>query len=136
MSLERHLIQGEMPLCAICLSQHVFFFFMICFILGYKHLLYAFSALLKSTGLRSDGRIDDRTFWINYVSPLPTPLVIPLVYPRMIAIHDLNEKVCRFLDIDKLPSLLIKCVSSCLIFNAESSGVRRFHYSHCHSTFQ
>ncbi|KAG8388134.1 hypothetical protein BUALT_Bualt02G0094300 [Buddleja alternifolia] len=49
-------------------------------------------ALLKSTGLRSDGRIDDRSFWINYVLPLPTPLVIPLVYPRMIAIHDLDEK--------------------------------------------
>ncbi|KAL8474498.1 hypothetical protein ACS0TY_031090 [Phlomoides rotata] len=49
-------------------------------------------ALLKSTGLRSDGRIDDRSFWINYVSPLPTPLVIPLVYPRMIAIHELDEK--------------------------------------------
>ncbi|KAK6127818.1 hypothetical protein DH2020_038455 [Rehmannia glutinosa] len=51
-----------------------------------------FSALLKSTGLRSDGRIDDRSFWINYVSPLPTPLVIPLVYPRMVAIHDIGEK--------------------------------------------
>lgn len=49
-------------------------------------------ALLKSNGLRSDGRIDDRSFWINYVSPLPTPLVMPLVYPRMIAIHDLDEK--------------------------------------------
>ncbi|KAI3455105.1 hypothetical protein Pfo_011768 [Paulownia fortunei] len=49
-------------------------------------------ALLKSIGLRSDGRIDDRSFWMNYVSPLPTPLVIPLVYPRMIAIHDLDEK--------------------------------------------
>ncbi|XP_051115732.1 protein transport protein Sec24-like At4g32640 [Andrographis paniculata] len=49
-------------------------------------------ALLKSNGLRSDGRIDDRSFWINFVSPLPTPLVIPLVYPRMISIHDLDEK--------------------------------------------
>ncbi|KAK4486180.1 hypothetical protein RD792_008849 [Penstemon davidsonii] len=49
-------------------------------------------ALLKSSGLRTDGKIDDRSFWINYVSPLPTPLVIPLVYPRMIAIHDLEEK--------------------------------------------
>ncbi|KZV15101.1 protein transport protein Sec24-like [Dorcoceras hygrometricum] len=49
-------------------------------------------ALLKSSGLRSDGRIDDMSFWINYVSPLPTPLVIPLVYPRMIGIHDLDEK--------------------------------------------
>ncbi|KAL0425234.1 UNVERIFIED_CONTAM: protein transport protein Sec24-like [Sesamum radiatum] len=49
-------------------------------------------ALMKSTGLRSEGRIDDRSFWINHVSPLPTPLIIPLVYPRMIAIHDLDEK--------------------------------------------
>ncbi|KAL7152742.1 hypothetical protein ABFS83_04G118700 [Erythranthe nasuta] len=49
-------------------------------------------ALLKSTGLRSDGRIDDRSFWISNVSPLPTPSVIPLVFPRMIAIHDLDDK--------------------------------------------
>lgn len=52
-----------------------------------------FSALIKSTGLRTDGRIDDRSFWINYVSPLSTPLAIPLVYPRMVAIHDLDSKV-------------------------------------------
>ncbi|KAL7114466.1 hypothetical protein ACP275_04G122500 [Erythranthe tilingii] len=49
-------------------------------------------ALLKSTGLRSDGRIDDRSFWISNVSPLPTHSVIPLVFPRMIAIHDLDDK--------------------------------------------
>ncbi|KAL1541771.1 Protein transport protein Sec24B [Salvia divinorum] len=49
-------------------------------------------ALLKSHGLSSDGRIDERSFWLNYVSPLPTPSVIPLIYPRMIAIHDLDEK--------------------------------------------
>ncbi|KAL5542489.1 hypothetical protein UlMin_010199 [Ulmus minor] len=49
-------------------------------------------ALLKSTGLRTDVRIDDRSFWINYVSSLSTTLAIPLVYPRMIAIHDLNTK--------------------------------------------
>nr|CAN70226.1 hypothetical protein VITISV_020350 [Vitis vinifera] len=48
-------------------------------------------ALIKSIGLRTDGRIDDRSFWINYVSPLSTPLAIPLVYPRMMAIHDLNS---------------------------------------------
>ncbi|XP_052206582.1 protein transport protein Sec24-like At4g32640 [Diospyros lotus] len=49
-------------------------------------------ALLKSTGLRTDGRIDDRSFWINYVSSLSTPLAIPLVYPRMISIHNLDLK--------------------------------------------
>lgn len=41
----------------------------------------------------SDGRIDDRSFWINYVSNLSTPLTIPLVYLRMRAIHNLDEKV-------------------------------------------
>ncbi|XP_015571531.2 protein transport protein Sec24-like At4g32640 isoform X1 [Ricinus communis] len=45
-------------------------------------------ALMKSTGLRTDGRIDDRSFWINYVLSLSAPLAIPLVYPRMVAIHD------------------------------------------------
>ncbi|XP_039056227.1 protein transport protein Sec24-like At4g32640 [Hibiscus syriacus] len=45
-------------------------------------------ALIKSTGLRNDGRIDDRSFWFNYVSSLSTPLAVPLVYPRMFAIHN------------------------------------------------
>ncbi|KAM3373711.1 hypothetical protein P3S68_012425 [Capsicum galapagoense] len=49
-------------------------------------------ALVKSTGLRTDGQIDSRSFWINYVSPLSTPLAIPLVYPRLIAIHKLDTK--------------------------------------------
>ncbi|KAI8017070.1 Protein transport protein Sec24-like [Camellia lanceoleosa] len=49
-------------------------------------------ALVKSTGLRTDGRIDDRSFWISYVSSLCTSMAIPLVYPRMMAIHDLNSK--------------------------------------------
>ncbi|CAN4101219.1 unnamed protein product [Withania somnifera] len=49
-------------------------------------------ALIKSTGLRTDGQIDSRSFWINYVSPLSTPLAIPLVYPRLIAIHELDTK--------------------------------------------
>ena len=48
---------------------------------------------MKSTGLRSDGRIDERSIWINYVSALSTPLAIPLVYPRMVAIHNLGSKV-------------------------------------------
>ncbi|CAN7022267.1 unnamed protein product [Brassica rapa subsp. trilocularis] len=47
-------------------------------------------ALTKGVGLRSDGRIDDRSFWINHVSSLSTPLAIPLIYPRMIAVHDLD----------------------------------------------
>lgn len=74
-------------------------------------------ALLKSNGLRLDGRIDDRSFWLNYVSPLPTPSVIPLIYPRMIAIHDLGEKVCNlplcgiimFLNIYLSHLLMLEC---------------------------
>nr|WDD38968.1 transport protein Sec24 [Fagopyrum tataricum] len=49
-------------------------------------------ALLKSTGLRNDGRIDDRSFWVNYVSFVSAPLAVPLVYPRMISVHDLVSK--------------------------------------------
>ncbi|KAL3504260.1 hypothetical protein ACH5RR_034101 [Cinchona calisaya] len=49
-------------------------------------------ALIKSKGLRTDARIDDRSFWINYVAHLSIPLAIPLVYPRMIAIHELGSK--------------------------------------------
>ncbi|KAK4765115.1 hypothetical protein SAY86_026205 [Trapa natans] len=49
-------------------------------------------ALLKSAGLRPDGKIDDRSFWVNIVSSISAPLAIPLVYPRMISIHDLKTK--------------------------------------------
>ncbi|KAL5194661.1 Protein transport protein Sec24-like [Glycine soja] len=49
-------------------------------------------ALTKSTGLRTEGKIDERSFWINYVSSISAPLAIPLVYPRMMAIHDLDSK--------------------------------------------
>ncbi|XVF64559.1 hypothetical protein PTKIN_Ptkin09bG0178500 [Pterospermum kingtungense] len=49
-------------------------------------------ALIKSTGLWNDGRIDDRSFWINSVSSLSTPLAVPLVYPRMFATHNLDSK--------------------------------------------
>ncbi|MCD7447266.1 hypothetical protein HAX54_026385 [Datura stramonium] len=47
-------------------------------------------ALIKSTGLRTDGQIDNRSFWINYVSPLSVSLAFPWVHPRLIAIHELN----------------------------------------------
>lgn len=59
----------------------------------FSPLSFNFSGLLKSCGLQADGRIDDRSFWINYVSHLSTHLTIPLVYPRMMAIHNLDEKV-------------------------------------------
>ncbi|XP_012441862.2 protein transport protein Sec24-like At4g32640 [Gossypium raimondii] len=49
-------------------------------------------ALIKCGGLRNDGRIDDRFFWFNYVSSLSTPLAIPLVYPRMFAILNVDTK--------------------------------------------
>ncbi|XP_077226651.1 protein transport protein SEC24 C-like [Tasmannia lanceolata] len=49
-------------------------------------------ALVKSIGLRTDGRIDDRSYWVSHVSSLSTPLVVPLVYPRMMAIHNLVSK--------------------------------------------
>ncbi|XP_058078018.1 protein transport protein SEC24 C-like isoform X2 [Magnolia sinica] len=49
-------------------------------------------ALAKSTGLRSDGRIDDRSYWVSHVASLSTALAIPLVYPRMMAIHNLASK--------------------------------------------
>ncbi|TQD71531.1 hypothetical protein C1H46_042933 [Malus baccata] len=35
-------------------------------------------ALIKSTGLRSDGKIDERSFWINHVSSLSVPLAVPM----------------------------------------------------------
>ncbi|KAJ6725645.1 SEC24-RELATED PROTEIN [Salix purpurea] len=49
-------------------------------------------ALIKSTGLKVDGRIDDRSFWISYVSSVSTTLAIPLVHPKMIAIHNLDSQ--------------------------------------------
>ncbi|XP_060212473.1 protein transport protein SEC24 C-like isoform X2 [Lycium barbarum] len=49
-------------------------------------------ALVKGTGLRTDGQIDNRSFWINYVSSLSVSLAGPWVLPRLIAIHNLNTK--------------------------------------------
>ncbi|KAF9594960.1 hypothetical protein IFM89_035530 [Coptis chinensis] len=46
-------------------------------------------ALIKSIGLRSDVRVDDQAYWINRVTFLPVPSTVPLVYPRMLAIHNL-----------------------------------------------
>lgn len=65
-------------------------------------------ALTKSVGLRTDGRIDDRSFWINYVSSISTPLAVPLVYPRMISVHDLDAKVwCGYIQLISLFQALI-----------------------------
>ncbi|KAG6513913.1 hypothetical protein ZIOFF_024250 [Zingiber officinale] len=53
---------------------------------------YLSGALVKSIGLRNDGRLDDRCYWVSHVMSLSISLAIPLVYPRMISIHDLTEK--------------------------------------------
>ncbi|WCJ18657.1 Sec23/Sec24 protein transport family protein [Euphorbia peplus] len=49
-------------------------------------------ALIKSIGLRIDGKIDERSYWITYVSSVSVPLAIPLVHPRMIPVHDLDTQ--------------------------------------------
>ncbi|KAG9454824.1 hypothetical protein H6P81_007728 [Aristolochia fimbriata] len=46
-------------------------------------------ALVKSIW---QGRIDDRSYWVSHVGSLSTTLAIPLVYPRMIAVHELLSK--------------------------------------------
>lgn len=50
-------------------------------------------ALIKSIGLRNDGRLDDRSYWVSHVASLSILLAVPLVYPRMISLHDLTSKV-------------------------------------------
>lgn len=52
-----------------------------------------FSALVKSVGLRTDGRLDDRSYWISLVSSVSVVLAVPLVFPRLIPIHDLTSRV-------------------------------------------
>ncbi|KAG1331481.1 Protein transport protein Sec24-like [Cocos nucifera] len=49
-------------------------------------------ALVKSIGLRNDGRLDDRSYWVSRSASLSIPMAFPLVYPRMISIHDLASK--------------------------------------------
>ncbi|MED6150036.1 hypothetical protein PIB30_068249 [Stylosanthes scabra] len=81
-------------------------------------------ALTKSTGLRTDGKIDERSFWINYVSSLSCPLAIPLVYPRMVAIHDLDSKLCdeklKCEHISEEGIYLLENGHDCLIYVGES----------------
>lgn len=48
--------------------------------------------LTKSIGLRTDARLDDRSYWVNRAASLAVSLGVPFVYPRMISIHDLNSK--------------------------------------------
>nr|CAD1831562.1 unnamed protein product [Ananas comosus var. bracteatus] len=49
-------------------------------------------ALIKSIGLRNDGRLDDRSYWVSHVASLSILLAVPLVYPRMISLHDFTSK--------------------------------------------
>ncbi|KAJ7560650.1 hypothetical protein O6H91_04G138900 [Diphasiastrum complanatum] len=49
-------------------------------------------ALTKSIGLRTDIRVDERSYSLTRVASLSTSLAIPLVYPRLFAIHDLLSK--------------------------------------------
>ncbi|TVU50463.1 hypothetical protein EJB05_01835, partial [Eragrostis curvula] len=49
-------------------------------------------ALTKSVGLRNDGRLDDRSYWASIVSSISVLLAVPLVFPRMIALHDLTSR--------------------------------------------
>lgn len=51
------------------------------------------AALTKSMGLRADARIDDRSYWITRTASLSASLAIPLVYPRLFAVHNLPSKV-------------------------------------------
>ena len=67
----------------------------ICLFVLMNFIMFHLSALIKSTGLRTDGKIDERSVWINHVSSLSVPLAVPLVYPRMVAVHDLDAKKVR-----------------------------------------
>ncbi|GAA0144774.1 vesicle coat protein [Lithospermum erythrorhizon] len=88
-------------------------------------------AMLKSIGLRTEGRVDDRSYWINYVSPLCTSLAIPFVYPRLISIHDLDSKDSESLVSEFLPLssehvsdngiYLLENGDDCLIFVGSSA---------------
>lgn len=49
-------------------------------------------ALIKSIGLRNDGRVDDRSYWVSIVSSISVLLAVPLVFPRMISLHDLTSR--------------------------------------------
>ncbi|KAL6875599.1 hypothetical protein ACP4OV_013112 [Aristida adscensionis] len=61
-------------------------------------------ALIKSIGLRNDGRLDDRSYWTSLVSSISVLLAVPLVFPRLIPIHDL---ISRADDDSVIPSPLM-----------------------------
>lgn len=63
-------------------------------------ILLPISALIKSIGLRNEGRLDDRSYWISLVSSVSVLLAVPLVFPRLIPIHDLTSRVQSILNFD------------------------------------
>lgn len=77
-------------LLGACYSSDIAYVVYVFFFLG------AIPALVKSIGLRTDGRMDDRSYWVSHVASLSTLLAIPLVYPRMMAIHNLDSEVRIF----------------------------------------
>ncbi|CAI5949727.1 unnamed protein product, partial [Closterium sp. NIES-64] len=54
-------------------------------------------ALLKSQGLRGDVKVDERSAWLARVRPLSASLSVPLVYPRLFALHHLlkTQRIMR-----------------------------------------
>lgn len=71
----------------------------------------SFSALVKSVGLRTDGRLDERSYWMSLVSSISVVLAVPLVFPRLIPIHDLTTRV--------LPAIFVKAMTSVLFYSVE-----------------
>ncbi|KAK1288191.1 Protein transport protein Sec24-like CEF [Acorus calamus] len=49
-------------------------------------------ALVKSIGLCTDGRLDDRSYWVSHAASISISSAVPFVYPRMLAVHKLFSK--------------------------------------------
>jgi protein transport protein SEC24 len=73
-------------------------------------------ALTKSVGLRTDARIDERSYWLTRAASLSASLAIPLVYPRMFAVHNLPSK-------EDLGGSILPPTSSLSSENLEHDGI-------------
>eukprot|EP00898_Chlorokybus_atmophyticus_P000326 jgi/Chlat1/1294/Chrsp118S01733 len=49
-------------------------------------------ALFKSTGLRNEVRVDERLYWLSRIWHLPAAMCVPMVYPRLLALHQMPSK--------------------------------------------
>lgn len=49
-------------------------------------------ALIKSIGLRNEGRVDERSYWISVISSISVLLAVPFVFPRLISLHNLTSR--------------------------------------------